>query len=93
MPLERQNKGLTFSIAKCNVGLKTFLHDGLIEYFSNLLYKFRMSDSNSGILELFENIVTHYTKILNGYTMNVLRKSAHIVINPNYGLLLCFPLF
>ena len=62
MPLESQNEGLTYSIAKCDVGLKTFPHDGLSEYFSDFVYKFRISVSNSGILELFENIVSHYKK-------------------------------
>ena len=52
MPLGSQNEELTFSIDKYNVGLKTLLQDGLSEYFSDFVYKFRMNVSNSGIAKI-----------------------------------------
>ena len=60
-------------ISKFNVGLKSLLHQGLSkpEFYGDLVYKFKNQ---------FRKIIMRYKRI--GYNLNVMRKSACLVINP-----------
>ena len=60
-------------ISKYNVGLKTFLGEGLSEpeLYGDLVYNFSFQ---------FRKIITRYRRI--GYNLNVMQQSASLVFNP-----------
>ena len=64
-------------ISKFNVGLKSLLHQGLSEpeFYGDLVYKFKKIRGYQ-----FRKIIMHYKRI--GYSLNVMRQSACLVINP-----------
>ena len=68
-------------MSKYNVGLKTPLLQGLseLEYYGDLVYKFRKIISNKFPYH-FKKIIVRYKKI--GYNMNVMRQMACLVVNP-----------
>ena len=69
-------------ISKYNVGLKTFLSEGLSEpeFYGDLVYKFKKLKGNNDFSFQFRKIITRYRRI--GYNLNVMRQSACLVFNP-----------
>ena len=69
-------------MSKYNVGLKTFLLQGLSEpeFYGNLMYKFRKIISKYNFPYHFKKINVRYKKI--GYNIDVLRQTACLVVNP-----------
>ena len=68
--------------SKYNVGLKTFLREGLSEpeFYGDLVYKFKKLIGSNDFSFQFRKIITRYRRI--GYNFNVLRQSACLVFNP-----------
>ena len=69
-------------ISKFNVGLKSFLHQGLSEpeFYGDLVYKFKKIRGMTDFSDQFRKIIMRYKRI--GYNLNVMRQSACFVINP-----------
>ena len=68
-------------ISKYNVGLKSFLHQGLSEpFYGDLVYKFKKIRGMTDFSDQFRKIKMRYKRI--GYNLNVMRQSACLVINP-----------
>ena len=68
-------------ISKYNVGLKTFLGEGLSEpeFYGNLVYKLKKLIRRNDFSFQFRKIITRYKRI--GYNLNVKRQSACSVFN------------
>ena len=68
--------------SKFNVGLKTLLREGLSEpeFYGDLVYKFKKLIGRNDISFQFRKILTRYRRI--GYSLNVMRQSACLVVNP-----------
>ena len=79
-------------ISKFNVGLKTFLREGLSEpeLYGDLVYKFKKLIGRNEFSFQFRKIITRFRRI--GYNLNVMRQSACLVFNPitvdNYSCML-----
>ena len=69
-------------ISKFSVGLKSRLHQGLSEpeFYGDLVYKFIKIRGMTLFSDQFRKIIMLYKRI--GYNLNVMRKSACLVINP-----------
>ena len=69
-------------VSKYNVGLKTFLLEGLSEpeFYGNLMYKFRKIIGKNDFPYHFKKIIVCYKKI--GYNVDVLQQTACLVVNP-----------
>ena len=69
-------------ISKFNVGLKSLLHQGLSEpdFYGDLVYKFKKIRGMTDFSDQFRKIRMRYKRI--GYNLNVMRRSACLVINP-----------
>ena len=69
-------------ISKFDVGLKSFLHQGLSEpeFYGNLVYKCKKIRGMTDLSDQFRKIIMRYKRI--GYSLNVMRQSACLVINP-----------
>ena len=69
-------------VSKFNVGLKTFLHQGLSEpeFYDDLVYKFKKSVDRADFSDQFRKIIVRYKRI--GYNINIMRQSAGLVFNP-----------
>ena len=69
-------------ISKFNVGLKSLLHQGLLEpeFYGDLVYKFKKIMGMADFSDPFRKIIMRYKRI--GYNLNVMRQSACLVINP-----------
>ena len=69
-------------VSKYNVGLKTFLLQGLSEpeFYGDLVYKFRKIIGKIDFPYHFKKIIVRYKKI--GYNINVMRQTACLVVNP-----------
>ena len=69
-------------IVKFNFGLKSLLHQGLSEpeFYGDLVYKFKKIRGMTDYSDQFRKIIMRYKHI--GYILNVMRKSACLVINP-----------
>ena len=69
-------------VSKFNVGLKSFLHQGLSEpeFYGDLVYKFKKIRGMTDISDQFRKIIMRYKRI--GYNLNVMRQAACLVINP-----------
>ena len=69
-------------ISKYNIGLKTFLDEGLSEptFNGDLVYKFKKRIGSNDFSFQFRKIITRYRRI--GYNLNVMRQSACLVFNP-----------
>ena len=69
-------------VSKFNVGLKTFLHQGLLEpeFYGDLVYKFINNIGRADFSDQFKNIIICYKRI--GYNIKKLRQSACLVFNP-----------
>ena len=69
-------------VSKYNVGLKTLLLQGLSEpgFNGDLVYKFRKIIGKNDFPFHFKKIIVRYIKI--GYNIDVLRKTACLVVNP-----------
>ena len=70
-------------MSKYNFNLKTALQDGLseLEFYGNLVYTFQNSVGKTDFSGTIKNTATHYTMI--GYSMDILRITACILVNPN----------
>ena len=60
-------------ISKFKSGLKSFLHQGLLElyFYSDLVYKLKKIVGSNNFSAQFIKIISHYKKI--GYNINVLQ--------------------
>ena len=69
-------------VSKYNVGLKTFLLQGLSEpeFYGDLVYKFRKITGKNDFPYHFKKIIVRYKKI--GCNINVMRQTACLVVNP-----------
>ena len=69
-------------VSKFNVGLKSLLHQVLLEpeFDGDLVYKFIKIRGMTDFSDQFRKIIMRYKRI--GYDLNVMRKSACLVINP-----------
>ena len=69
-------------ISKCNVGLKSHLHQGLSEpeFYGDIVYKFKKIMCRTGFSDQFRKIMIRHKRI--GYGLNGMRQSACLVINP-----------
>ena len=70
-------------VSKFNVGLKTFLHQGLSEpeFYGDLAYKLKQKIVGSAdFSDRFRKIIVRYKRI--GYNINIMRQSACLVFNP-----------
>ena len=69
-------------ISRFNVGLKSLLHQGLSEpeFFGDLVYKFKKMRGMTDFSDQLRKIIMRYKHV--GYTLNVMRQSAYLVINP-----------
>ena len=69
-------------ISKFQVGLKSLLRQGLSEpdFYGDLVYKLKKIVGSNNFLVQFIKIISHYKKI--GYNINVLQKTACLVVNP-----------
>ena len=72
-------------MSKYNVGLKTLLLQGFSEpeFYGDLVYKFRKIFGKNDFSYHFKKIIVRFTKI--GYSINVLRQTACLVVNPTKG--------
>ena len=69
-------------VSKYDVGLKTFLLQGLSEpeFYGDLVYKFRKIIGKNDFPYHFKKIIVRYRKI--GYNIGVMRQTACLVVNP-----------
>ena len=69
-------------VFKYNAGLKTLLLQGLSEpeFYGGLVYKFRKIIGKYDFPYHFRKIIVRYKK--NGYNIDVLRRTACLVVNP-----------
>ena len=80
-------------ISKFQVGLKSLSHQGLSEpeFYGDLVYKLKKIVGSNNFSVEFIKIVSYYKKI--GYNINVLQKTACLVVNPitvgNFAFLFC----
>ena len=76
---------------KYNIGLKTFLHQGISEpiFCGDLVYKFKRIVGKPNFNDQFKKIVKRYIRV--GYNFDIMRQSACLVLNPitvcGYGFL------
>ena len=77
-------------IVKYNIGLKTFLQQGISEpiFYGDLVY-FKRIVGKPNFSDQFKKIVKRYTRV--GYNLGIMRQSACLVLNPitvySYGFL------
>ena len=83
-------------ISKFQVGLKSFLRQGLSEpdFYGDSVYKLKKIVGSNNFSTQFIKITSHYKKI--GFNINVLQQTACLVANPitvgNFALLFyCTP--
>ena len=69
-------------ISKFQVGLKSLLRQGLSEphFYGDLVYKLKKIVGSNNFSAQFIKIISHYKKI--GYNINVLQRTACLVVNP-----------
>ena len=69
-------------ISKCQIGLKSLLHQGLSEpeFYGYFVYKLKKIVGSNTFSAQFIKIISHYKKI--GYNNNVLQQTACSVVNP-----------
>ena len=69
-------------ISKLQVGLKSFLCQGLLEsdFYGDLVYKLKKIVGSNNFSAQFIKIISHYKKI--GSNINVLQQTACLVVNP-----------
>ena len=80
--LERLFPSSIADVSKFNVGLKSFLHQGLSEpeVYGDLIYKFKKIMGRTHFSDQFRKIIIRHKRI--GYDLNVMRQSACLVIYP-----------
>ena len=68
-------------IVKCNIGLKTPLHQGISGpmFYGDLVYKFKRIVGKSNFSDQFKKIVKRYIRV--GYNFGIMRQSACLVLN------------
>ena len=69
-------------IVKYNIGLKTFLQQGISEpiFYGDLVYKFKRIVGKPNFSDQFKKIVKRYIRV--GYNLDIRRQSACLVLNP-----------
>ena len=69
-------------ISKFNVGLQSFIHQGLSEpeFYGDLVSKFKKIRGMTDFSDQFRKILMRYKRI--GYNLNVMPQSACFVVNP-----------
>ena len=65
-------------ISKFNVGLKSFIHQGLSEFYGDLVYKYKRTIGTTDFSHQFREKIICQKRI--GYDLNVMRQSACLVI-------------
>ena len=78
-------------IVKYNIGLKTLLQQGILEYifYGDLVYKFKRIVGKPSFSDQFKKIVKRYIKV--EFNLDAMRQSSCLVLNPitvySYGFL------
>ena len=78
-------------IVKYNIGLKTFLQQGISEliFYGDLVYILKRIVGKPNFSDQFKKIVKCYARV--GYNLDIMRQSACLVLNPitvySYGFL------
>ena len=78
-------------IVKYNIGLKTFLQQGISEpiFYGDFVYKFKRTVGKHNFSDQFKKIIKRYIKV--GYNLDVMRQSACLILNQitvySYGFL------
>ena len=69
-------------IVKYNIGLKTFLQQGISEpiFYGDLVYKFKRIVGKPYLSDQLKKIVKRYIRV--GYNLDIMRHSACLVFNP-----------
>ena len=69
-------------IVKYKVGLKTLLQQGISGpvFYGDLAYKFKRIAGKLSFHGQYKKIIKHYKRV--GYSMNIMRPSSCLVINP-----------
>ena len=67
-------------MTKCLNIMSDFKHFSEPEFYGDLVYKFRKIIGKYDFPHHFKKIIVPYKKI--GYSINVLRQSAYLVVNP-----------
>ena len=69
-------------VSKFNVGLKTFLHQGLLEleFYGDLVYSFQKNVGRADFSDQFRKIIVGNKRT--GYNINIMRQAACLVFNP-----------
>ena len=69
-------------VEKYSVSLKTLLQQGISEpeFYGDVVYRFRKIVGKSNFLEQFRKLINHYKRI--GYSLDIMRQTACLVINP-----------
>ena len=70
-------------VSKFNVGLKTLVHQGLLEpeFYDDLVYKLKKKNvGRADFSDQFRKIIVRYQRI--GYNINIMRQSECLVFNP-----------
>ena len=72
-------------IVKYNIGLKTFLQQGIAEpiFYGDLVYKFKRIVGKPNFSDQFKKIVKRYIRF--GYNLDIMRQSACLVLHPITG--------
>ena len=80
-------------VKKYNVGLKTLLQQGIseLEFYGDLVYRFRKIVGKSNFSERFRKLINRYKRI--GYSLDIMRQTACIVINPIIVVVFCVCFF
>ena len=79
-------------ISKFQVGLKSFLRQGLSEpdFYGDFVFKLKKIVGSNNFSAQFIKIISHYKKL--GYNINVIATDCMLGGQPNHGWQLCFPL-
>ena len=69
-------------VLKFNVGLNSFLHQGLLEaeFYGDLVYKFKKIMARTDLSDEFRKIIIRRKRT--SYNLNVMQQSACLMINP-----------
>ena len=62
----------------------------IVDFYGDLVYKLKKIVGSNNFSAQFIKMISNYKKI--GYNINVLQQTACLVVNPNHGWQLCFPL-
>ena len=69
------------SVEKYNVGLKTFLQQGISEpeFYGDLVYRFRKNVGKCNFSKQFRKLINRYKRI--GFSLDIMRQTAYLFVN------------